>query len=362
MERAEARAGAGASGPGREGRAGEPGRGVVVMDGRGEGPEGLAGSGAGGGSEATPLSGGKGAGPVVVVRREDCAVLVLNHNGEDFLAAALDSLFSQTVVPRVVVIDNASTDESRELVRERFPEAELLENTENLDFGAAYNRAIRARGESYIGILNNDVVLEPDCIERALAFLDSTPSAGAAVFTVFDMDERVEFPRERDYIIKPRFGLDLGTRVRFTSRDSPPQYMRYIWGGGSIVRRRVFDIISFDEEFGWYWEDADFGWMMVNATGLWPAAVPGAIVRHIGGASVKRRFDPREINLRDHRNSLLSFSKNATRWELLRTLPQRTYFFLKQPDKLRLWRDMRRKRREGAALRERLRSPGSSSC
>ncbi|MGQ9582488.1 MAG: glycosyltransferase [Thermoplasmatota archaeon] len=328
--------------------------------GGGESPARLAGRGEE--DAAAQDSGGGGTGRSRAGRRDDCAALVLNHNGEALLAAALDSLFSQTVVPRVVVIDNASTDRSREIVRERFPAAELLENAENLDFGAAYNRAIRERRERYICVLNNDIVLEPDCMERALAFLDSTPSAGAAVFTVFDMDERVEFPYERDYIVKPRFGLDLGTRVRFESRDSPPHYMRYIWGGGSIVRRELFDVIEFDEDFGWYWEDADFGWMMVNATGLWPAAVAGAIVHHIGGASVRRRFDPREINLRDHRNSLLSFSKNATRWELLRTLPQRTYFFLKQPDKVRLWRDMRRKRREGAALRGRLSSSGSSSC
>ncbi|MEM4728805.1 MAG: glycosyltransferase family 2 protein [Thermoplasmata archaeon] len=295
-------------------------------------------------------------------KREDCAVLVLNHNGEEFLRPCLESLLRQTVVPRIVVIDNASTDGSRELVRREFPAVELLENEKNLDFGAAYNRAILPRGERYIGILNNDIVLEPDCIENALAFLDATPTAGAAVFIVFEMGEEIKFPYERDYIIKPRFGLDLGTRVRFGSKNSPPQYMRYIWGGGSIVRREVFNLIKFDEDFGWYWEDADLGWMMVNATGLRPAAVPGAIVRHIGGATVRKRFDSREINLLDHRNSLLSFAKNATRAELLRSLPQRLYFFMKQPRKLELLREMRRKRREGEALRRGLMPRGSSFC
>jgi len=64
----------------------------------------------------------------------------------------------------------------------------------------------------------------------------------------------------------------------------------------------------------------------------------------MGGASVKKRFDAHRINLLDHRNSLLSFMKNATRSELLRAFPQMVYFFLLQPDKRKLWRDMRRKR------------------
>jgi hypothetical protein len=71
----------------------------------------------------------------------------------------------------------------------------------------------------------------------------------------------------------------------------------------------------------------------------------------MGGASVKKRFDAREINLRDHRNSLLSFAKNATGSELLRSLPQRLYFFMKQPKKWQLWKDMRRKRRTERTLR-----------
>jgi GT2 family glycosyltransferase len=277
--------------------------------------------------------------------REDIAVLILNYNGETFIEATVKSILDQTVVPHVVMIDNASADRSVEIIKARFPQVEVVQNDRNYDFGIAYNRAVKARHEKYVALLNNDIVMEPDCIENALAFLEREPSAGAAVFIVFEMDQKVSFPYERDYILKPRFGVDLGTRVRFATKNDPPQWMRYIWGGGTLLRRAVFDAIRFDEEFGWYWEDADLGWMMVNRTGFRPAAVPGAIVHHMGGVSVKKRFDAREINLRDHRNSLLSFAKNATGGELLRSLPQRLYFLMKQPEKMQLWRDMRRKRR-----------------
>jgi len=283
--------------------------------------------------------------------REDIAVLILNYNGELFIEATIRSILDQTVVPHVVMIDNASADRSVELVRGKFPDVEVVQNDQNYDFGAAYNRAIRPRREKFVGLLNNDIVLEPDCIGNALAFLEREPSAGAAVFIVFEMDQKVSFPYERDYIMKARFGIDLGTRARFATKNDPPQRMRYVWGGGTLLRRAVFEAVQFDEEFGWYWEDADLGWMMVNKTGFWPAAVPGAIVHHMGGASVKKRFDAREINLRDHRNSLLSFAKNATGGELLRSLPQRLYFFMKQPNKMKLWRDMRRKRRTERTVR-----------
>ena len=277
--------------------------------------------------------------------RDDIAVLILNYNGEAFIEATVRSVLDQTVPPHVVVIDNASADRSVEIVRGKFPDIEVIENDQNYDFGTAYNRAIAPRKEKFVCLLNNDIVMEPDCIGNALAFLEREPSAGAAVFIVFEMDQKVSFPYDRDYILKPRFGIDLGTRVRFATKHDPPQWMRYIWGGGTLFRRAVFDAVRFDEEFGWYWEDADLGWMMTNKTGYRPASVPGAIVHHMGGVSVKKRFGASEMTLRDHRNSLLSFAKNATAGELLRSFPQRFYFFMKQPDKIKLWRDMRRKRR-----------------
>jgi GT2 family glycosyltransferase len=283
--------------------------------------------------------------------REDTAALILNYNGERYIEATVRSVLDQTVVPHVVMIDNASADRSVGLIKEKFPQVEVVQNDLNYDFGKAYNRAIRARREKYVCLLNNDIVMEPDCMENALAFLEREPSAGAAVFIVFEMDQKVSFPYDRDYILKPRFGVALGTRVRFATKNDPPQRMRYIWGGGTLLRRAVFDAVQFDEEFGWYWEDADLGWMMTNKTGFRASAVPGAIVHHMGGVSVKKRFDAREINLRDHRNSLLSFAKNATGGELLRSLPQRLYFLMKQPKKMQLWRDMRRKRRTERTVR-----------
>jgi hypothetical protein len=278
------------------------------------------------------------------VVRDDCAVMVLNYNGESFIRATLDSLLAQTVAPHIVVIDNASTDRSAEIIKMEYPGVELIRNERNYDFGIAYNRAIRQRNEKFVGVLNNDIVAEPDCIGNALVFLESRPDAGAAAFIPFEMGEQVNFPYVRDYIQKKRFGVDLGTRVRFLSKNDPPKPMRYLWGGGTMFKRAVFDVLGFDEEFGWYWEDADLGWMMATRTSFRAYALPGAIVHHMGGASVKKRFDALQINLLDHRNSLLSFMKNATRSELLRAFPQMVYFFLKQPQKRKLWRDMRRKR------------------
>jgi GT2 family glycosyltransferase len=263
---------------------------------------------------------------------------------------ARDSLVKQTVVPHIVVIDNHSTDESPDIIAKEYPAVELVRNDRNYDFGTAYNRAIKPRKEEFVVILNNDIVMEPDCIENALKFLENTPEAGAAVFIVYEMDQPVKFPYDRDYILKKRFGVDLGTHVRFESKDSKPRWMRYIWGGGSMLRRKLFDEIQFDEDFGWYWEDADLGWMMVNRTKYRPAAVPGAIVHHIGGASVKKRFKNDEANLMDHRNALLSFEKNATAWELLRSWAERRYFFKKQPDKEKLLQDMKRKREKERVL------------
>src|SRR5262245_55662997 len=108
--------------------------------------------------------------------------IIVSWNAREYLRECLDSLRVATrgIECEVLVVDNASTDGSWELVRDKFPEALLIQNDQNLGFARANNQGIeRARGE-YICMVNSDVHIFPDTIEKMLAFMVDHRDVGLA--------------------------------------------------------------------------------------------------------------------------------------------------------------------------------------
>ncbi|HVY96305.1 MAG TPA: glycosyltransferase, partial [Solirubrobacterales bacterium] len=105
-------------------------------------------------------------------------VYIPNFNGERHLGAALESLRAQSRPVDVVVVDNASSDSSVELVREGHPEVTLLRTGANLGFGPALNRAVREHPADPIILFNNDAVASPRFVE---ALLDEHATGAEAV-------------------------------------------------------------------------------------------------------------------------------------------------------------------------------------
>ena len=95
------------------------------------------------------------------------SVVLLNWNGQQVVEKCLKSLQKQTYSPlEVIVVDNASTDGSAELVKKGFPEVKLIVNKTNLGFGGGNNVGIRVSQGKYVMMLNNDTRLDPKCIEE----------------------------------------------------------------------------------------------------------------------------------------------------------------------------------------------------
>lgn len=106
-------------------------------------------------------------------------IVVLNYNGAGRIERCLERLLA-TRYPdlRVTVVDNASSDGSPARVEQFFPDVELIENGANLGFSRGNNRALRAAGEPYLGILNPDTEVEPDWLQPLVARLNDDPLAG----------------------------------------------------------------------------------------------------------------------------------------------------------------------------------------
>src|SRR2546428_12937966 len=98
-----------------------------------------------------------------------CHVVVLNWNGRDSIRQCLQSVLHQTYVAyRVVVVDNASTDGSRDIIRDEFPEVTLVALPENLHFARGTNaglrEALRDPDCAFFGTLTNDTAFAPECL------------------------------------------------------------------------------------------------------------------------------------------------------------------------------------------------------
>jgi len=101
---------------------------------------------------------------------EPVSVVVCNYQGEQHLPPCLEAVRAQTLAPaEVIVVDNASTDGSLALLRERFAEVRVIELGENAGPAAARNRGLREAANRLVLLLDNDALLAPDCLERLVA-------------------------------------------------------------------------------------------------------------------------------------------------------------------------------------------------
>ena len=109
----------------------------------------------------------------------DVTVIVPTYEGRHHLENLLPSLQEQTLPHEVVVVDNASTDGTRELLREHWPHVKVIELPENRGFGKAANAGVAAASSATVVLLNNDTVCTPTFLERLVGALD--PAQGVVM-------------------------------------------------------------------------------------------------------------------------------------------------------------------------------------
>ena len=111
----------------------------------------------------------------------DLSVIVVNWNTRDLLAACLTSLYAHPPAGpfEIWVVDNASHDGSAAMVRDRFPNVHLIENSANLGFAAANNLALRASTGRHAVLFNSDALATPGALAAMVRFLDEHPAVGA---------------------------------------------------------------------------------------------------------------------------------------------------------------------------------------
>lgn len=190
------------------------------------------------------------------------SIIIVNWNTRCLLDECLGSIYRTVTFPSfdVWVVDNASSDDSVEMVRSKYPLANLIVNEKNEGFGRANNQAIHASSGETVLLLNSDVLLTKGSVEAVYRTLMKHPSIGVISCMLTDPDGQPQDCWHTDF---PH-----GPKLR-GSRPSLPDGLReatWVWAAFQMVRRQVIcDVGAFDEDFVVFYEDVDWCWRIWEA-------------------------------------------------------------------------------------------------
>ena len=220
------------------------------------------------------------------MRPEVFSVIIPGWNGAKLLPACLDALRAQTYRHfEVLVVDNASTDESPDLIRQHYPEVLLTTLPENRGFTGAVNAGIaRAKG-TLIAPLNQDVEVDSLWLEETARVASTHPEAGAIACKIMLHAQRDHFHSAGDNYRLDGIPVNRGVWERDEGQYDAETKVFSACGGAAAYRRHVLDQIGwFDESFFMYLEDVDLAWRQQLA-GWRTIYAPRAIAFHHLSAS-----------------------------------------------------------------------------
>ncbi len=225
------------------------------------------------------------------------SIVLVNHNGKKLIRDCLSSVYERTkqIDFEVIVMDNASSDESARIVRSAFPQVRVIESDTNLGFSGGCNLGARSAVGEYLLFLNPDTVLIENSIKALKDFLDAHPHAGAVGPRMAFADGTfqlsagqlpnlfIELKDKAVYSAARRWRMGVAPLLDWMYGNT--KVVGWLTGACLMVRREAFQKVSgFDEDLFMYFEDKDIckrlseaGWQVVY--------YPATTVLHLLGGS-----------------------------------------------------------------------------
>ena len=206
------------------------------------------------------------------------SVVIPNHNGSRFLESCLRSLQSQTYRKmEIIVVDNASRDDSIKIARSTAPGTILLQKDRNFGFAGAVNAGIQCSSGDWIAVLNNDTEVPPDWLAECARAIQEHPDAAFFACRILDIADRNRIYSAGDCYLRAGIGYRRGQE-----RQDRPEFSRECRifsasGCAALYRRKVLEQTGgFDERFFAYLEErrtrieapgCGFRWILPAASG-----------------------------------------------------------------------------------------------
>ena len=250
----------------------------------------------------------------------DVSIVIPNYNGISCLGACLRSVSEQTgVSAEVIVVDNGSTDGSREYIREHFQECVLICLDRNYGFCRAVNEGIRRADSPYVILLNNDTEVQPDFARQLLYAIREDADRFSCAAQMLQYGERTLLDNAGDFYCALGWGIADG-RGKPAGRYPVGREIFSSCAGAAIYRKELLEELGgFDEAHFAYLEDMDLSWR-AKIHGYYHWYVPQAKVFHIGSATSGSRHNAFKVSVSRQHNVYLIY-KNMPFLQILLNAP-----------------------------------------
>lgn len=249
------------------------------------------------------------------------AVVILNWNGAKLLQQFLPSIMQYSENASIYVADNASTDDSIEVIKNEFPSVKIIQNTENFGFAKGYNNALKYVEEPFYALVNSDIEATENWLVPILETFENKPNVAIIQPKIMAYHNKEYFEyagAAGGFIDKFGFPFCRG-RILNTLEKDTNQYneiTEIFWASGAcfFIRKKAFHLLNgFDEDFFAHQEEIDLCWRAHNKK-LTIIYHPNSLVYHVGGATLSAG-NPKKTYL-NFRNSLSMLVKNLPKNQL----------------------------------------------
>jgi hypothetical protein len=240
----------------------------------------------------------------------DVSIVITTYNSRDYLKICIDSIKNNTpkYSREMIVVDDASTDGTQELVQKQYPEINYIRNSENIGYVRSNNIGIRASKGRYVLCLNNDALVLDGAINKLIDFMEINKNAGADGPKLLNSDKTIQLQCRRSFpapmsslyyfsglsSLFPKNKL-FGKYLLTYLDDKSTMEVDCLCGAAMVVRRDVLDKVGLmDESFFMYGDDIDWCYRIKQA-GWKIYYVPEAEMIHYGGRGGSRKQSYRNI-------------------------------------------------------------------
>ena len=261
------------------------------------------------------------------------AIVILNWNGAKMLRQYLPSVLQYSRDEATVyVADNASADDSLELLRQHFPEVQLILLEKNWGFADGYNKALAQIDAEYYLLLNSDIEVTHHWLTPLVEFMDSHPDVAACqpkLLSIFERDKFEYAGACGGYLDRYGYPFCRG-RLFETVENDDGQYdtpAEVLWATGAalLIRARIYNNVGgLDGRFFAHNEEIDLCWR-IRLLGYKIYCLPDSVIYHVGGGTLPKS---------NPMKTFLNFRNNLTM--LYKCLPQSE---LRHVMRLRWWLD-----------------------